>query len=376
MQQATRASRRKKGNKAAFQLPWQREPRRKRTPEERKAEFRESVRFWFWAIIITLILRAFIIEPYRIPTPSMEETLLVGDFLFVSKLHYGPRTPNTLGVPFTGVYLRGLEFPQARIPGFGSVGRGDVAVFNHPPEAGPIERRTPYIKRLVGLPGDKVLILDKVLYVNDERYPLTAEQMQRWRVEPEEDQPLSASMIRGMGIDLVGQVREPRPAYVVNATPVGREGLLAHPAIGLVEPFVEPENLRHPGIFPPGAGYNADHYGPLAVPRSGDTVELNEQTWAAYRSVITRYEGRAAEQRPDGTFVIDGETVTSYTFEQDYYFALGDNRDNSEDSRFWGFVPHDHLVGKAVMVFFSLDFENRWLGFVPAPRLRGLRPIR
>jgi len=352
--------------------------RSRRRDDKRKPDWRESARFWFWAILITLVLRAFIIEPYRIPTPSMERTLLVGDFLFVSKLHYGPRTPNTIGIPFTGVYLRGLTFPQTRLPGFTSVSRGDVAVFNYPPETGPIERRTPYIKRLVAMPGDKVLVLDKVLYVNEERYPLSQHQMQSWRVEPAAEQVLTPGLVRSTGAELLGQDPNPRPrpAFVVNGTPAQAEVLEALPQVGDVHPHVLPEGQYTQGMFPAGLGYNRDNYGPLVIPARGDEVQLTAETWSTYRDAIVRYERRSAEALPDGSFEIDGQPATTYTFEQDYYFALGDNRDNSEDSRFWGLVPHDHLVGKAVLVFFSLDFENRWLGFIPGPRLRGLAPIR
>lgn len=358
----------------ARQSARKREPRSRRD-DRRKQDWRESARFWFWAIIITLILRAFIIEPYRIPTPSMERTLLVGDFLFVSKLHYGPRTPNTLGVPFTGIYLRGLTFPQTRLPGFSGVQRGDVAVFNYPPDTGPIERRTPYIKRLVAVPGDRVLILDKALYINDERQPLDRHQMQWWRVEPAEGQLLTPAAVQREGATLVATLQQPRPSYLVEATAAQAASLLALQSVGDVEAYVLPEGQYTQGMFPPDRGFNRDNYGPITVPGRGQTVELNAGNWAMYRDIINRFEGRSAQMTDEGV-VIDGVIVTEYTFEKDYYFALGDNRDNSEDSRFWGVVPHDHLVGKAVLVFFSLDFENRFLGFIPAPRLRGLSPIR
>jgi signal peptidase I len=356
-------------------------PRRPRRTDRqrRKGEregWRETVRFWFWAILIMVVVRAFLIEPYRIPSPSMEETLLVGDFLFVSKLHYGARTPNTIGVPFTGVYLRGVELPQTRLPGFSRVKRGDVAVFNYPPDPGPVERRTPYIKRLVGLPGDRVVLVDKVLYVNDERHPLTARQMQHWRVVPAEGQTISLTALRATGIELVGQVQRPEPAYVVNATAREVETLRTVSGVGGVTPFSIPEGALTGEAFPLGSGFNRDNYGPLAVPRAGQTVTLTAENWPAYRDVIVRYEGQSAEALPDGSFRIAGASATEYTFGQDYYFAMGDNRDNSQDSRFWGFVPDDHLVGKAVLVFFSLDFERPLLGFLPRLRLRGFHPIR
>lgn len=359
-----------------FQRP---RARRREDPEAaaaRRQKWRETARFWFWAILITLLLRAFILEPYRIPTPSMEQTLLVGDFLFVSKLHYGPRTPNTLGIPFTGLYLRGVELPQTRLPGFSEVRRGDVAVFNYPPDPGPVERRTPYIKRLVGLPGDRVLLVDKVLYVNDERVPLGPLQEQHWRVTPAEGQLLAPGALRAVGAEVVGQVQRPAPAFIANATPVVAERMRALPAVGAVDPFVLPEGAYAGDVFPPGLGFNRDNYGPVRVPRAGDTVVLNDTTWVLYRDVIVRHEGRAAERLEDGSFRIDGRPATTYTFVQDYYFAMGDNRDNSQDSRYWGFVPHDHLIGKAVFVFFSIDLENRFLGILPRPRLRGFLPIR
>jgi signal peptidase I len=344
--------------------------------EEQNAGWKESARFWFWAIIITILVRAFLIEPYRIPTPSMEETLLVGDFLFVSKLHYGPRTPNTIGIPFTGIYLRGLELPTARVPGFTSARRGDVAVFNLPPETGPIERRTPYIKRLVGVPGDRLLLVDKVLYVNDVRYPLTGPQMQHWLVVPREGETITAGALRAAGVDVVGQTPRPFPALVVNATVAQAQAAAALPAVSALEPMVMPEGATMMGAFPPGLGFNRDNYGPIHVPRAGETVGLTPEAWATFGEIIRRHEGRRTEVLEGGGYRIDGEIVETYTFRHNYYFAMGDNRDNSEDSRFWGFVPESHLVGKAVLVFFSLDFERPLLGFIPRPRLRGLQPIR
>lgn len=345
-------------------------------PPRRKETWQETIRFWVIAILVILFLRAFIIEPYRIPTPSMEQTLLVGDFLLVSKLHYGARTPATVGIPFTPVYLPGVRLPQTRLPGFSSVQRGDVAVFNYPPDQGPVERRTPYIKRLVGAPGDELVLLDKMLYVNGERATPPRGLMMHYRVEPADGQMLSPGALRGAGYELAGQVADPRPAFLVNATPERAQELPNVPGVGRVEPFVLPEGSYTRNMYPAGWGFNRDNYGPIVVPGEGTTVELNERTWAAFGPVITRYEGRTAEALPDGTYLIDGQPATEYTFTQDYFFAMGDNRDNSEDSRFWGLVPADHMVGKAVLVLFSVDLENRILGILPTPRLRGFSPIR
>lgn len=367
--QATRDAERKRRRAARDAA---RAARRNGGPDGKPAKkegWRETLRFWAWAILIIVLVRIFIFEPFRIPTPSMEKTLLVGDFLFVSKLHYGARTPSTLGIPFTGLYLRGLELPHTRLPGFADVERGDVAVFNYPPETGPVERRTPYIKRLVAVPGDTLRLVDKVLYVNGTRYPLTDEQMQHWRVTPAAGAAVPAARVRELGAETVGTI--PNSGHlVVNATPEAAEAMRAWPYVAIVEPFSIPEGTSTGTMFPAGSGFNRDNYGPLVVPRRGQTARLTPATWPALRDIIVRFEDRRAEALPDGTFRIDGEVTDTYTFEQDYYFAMGDNRDNSQDSRFWGFVPHDHLVGKAVLVFFSIDTE-RWL-----PRLRGLKPIR
>ncbi|MEM1041329.1 MAG: signal peptidase I [Bacteroidota bacterium] len=338
---------------------------------KRKEGWKETLRFWGWAILIVLVVRAFLVEPFRIPTPSMEDTLLVGDFLFVSKVHYGARTPNTICVPFIGKpCLPGVELPQTRLPGFSEVKRGDVAVFNYPPETGPIERRTPYIKRLVGMPGDTVRLLDKVLYVGGERYLLSETQQQWWEVSPSGNAGVPRARVEEAGADLLGPVPNTN-RVIVTATPQAAEALRALPYVASVEGYAFPEGQRTDGIFPAGSGFNRDNYGPLAVPKAGETVALTAASWPVLREVITRHEGHQAEALADGRFRIDGEIADSYTFAQDYYFAMGDNRDNSQDSRFWGFVPHDHLVGKAVLVFFSLDTERFFL-----PRLRGLQPIR
>jgi signal peptidase I len=326
------------------------------TAPTRKERFRENVRFWVTTLLIVLFIRAFFFEAFRIPTPSMERSLLVGDFLFVSKLHYGARTPETIGIPFTGIYAPGIRLPQTRLPGFSSVKRGDVAVFNYPPDLAPVERKTPYIKRIVALPGDQISLLDKMLYIDGEAHPLTPTMMQHWGVTPVAGADLPLARLRDFDIEYVGELRSPRK-IVVNAAPGAVDLLRGLPYVADVEPFVIPEGMMQQA-WPEGSQFNRDNYGPITVPARGASVQLTQETWPVVRDIINRYEGREARVGSNGGFLIDGQPATSYTFGQDYYFAMGDNRDNSEDSRFWGYVPHDHLVGKAVILFFSIDMER------------------
>ena len=344
---------------------------------------KENLWFWAKAIVIILLLRTFIFEPFRIPSESMEETLLVGDFLIVSKLHYGPRTPNTIGIPFTRVYLPGVEFPQTRLPGFSEPQRGDVAVFNYPPsldvergvipEGVPIERRAPYIKRIVAVPGDTLAVLDKVLHIGGEPVPLAPTMKQRWRVTATGATRPNARQLAELGVTLLagsdrreGSVLvEPRE-YDVFASPVAVAALEALPDVARVQPFVLDESWRDPTY-----GKNPDHVAPFVVPGRGRTVVLDERTLPTYAEAIVRYEGRELSLGEGGAVLLDGAPAETYTFEQDYYFAMGDFRDNSIDSRYWGFVPETHLVGKAILTFLSFD---RYLP--PIPRLsRFFRPI-
>ena len=353
----------------------------------KKGDWKETLRFWVVAILVIVTVRAFLFEPYRIPSESMEDTLLVGDFLIVSKLHYGPRTPNTIGIPLTPFYLRGVQLPQTRLPGFSEVRRGDVVVFNYPaafdvergrvPSTVPIERRDPYIKRVVGLPGDTVAVLDKLVYLNGRPLPLRPTQKQGWRVTAAPGRSVSDETFEALGVRSPESV-PPMPEdsvvvrrYDVVATPGVAEALEALPEVAAVEPLVftgPPTDLR----LEQGDRLANPHQMPaVVVPGEGMTVPLDARTWPRLYDVITRYEGHRAQAVGDSVFVIDGRPATTYTFAQDYYFVMGDNRDNSVDSRYWGFVPADHLVGKALFTFISM---KSWLP--PIPRFnRFFRPI-
>ena len=330
--------------------------------------------FWVKAIAIILVLRVFLFEPYRIPSESMEDTLLVYDFLIVSKLHYGARTPATIGIPFTGIYIPGITLPQTRLPGFSEPKRGDVVVFNYPPavdvvrgqipESIPIERRAPYIKRLVGMPGDTLAVLDKLVHIDGEPYPLRSDMKQRWRVIGTGATRPNVRQLDELGIELVpgSDVREgailvePRQ-FDVYATMAEVEALQARTDVARIRPFAVPDGLVGQMIYPTGSPWNPDQYGPVVVPSNGMTVALDSTTWAMFSDVIDRYERHDIGRGPDGGFLVDGQAVDQFTFTQDYFFVMGDFRDNSVDSRFWGFVPESHLIGKAVVKFISLDDE-------------------
>lgn len=359
---------------------------RKRTGE--KGAAKSKLREWFdalvFAVVVMLIVRTLFFDLFRIPTPSMEKNLLVGDYLFVSKLHYGTRLPLTLGVPFTQIYVPGLHFPYYRLPGFTTIQRGDAIVFNWPPEnlsyqrLGasqpvveylkeaedlPIDRKTHYIKRVVGMPGETLEIRDKVVSINGEAQPLRPGMQQYWYVHKTEPRVrLSESSLEALGIprEKIGQTNDPSIVQI-QATPEAVEQIRQWPWVARVEPAIAlPDPNFSALLYPAGPLQSTDRFGPLTIPKRGMTIDLSAANWPAYEPVIRRYEGHTTNVRPDGTFEIDGQVVARYTFAQDYYFAMGDNRDDSEDSRFWGFVPMDHIVGKAILVYFSWDKEA-WL---------------
>jgi len=355
----------------------QRHADRKQTRNDRpeKSSARQWAEALGFAVIVVLVLRTFLFDLYSIPTPSMERNLLVGDYLFVSKVHYGPRMPMSVGIPFVTTWsVPGVSFPYIRLPGFGEVERGDAIVFNYPSADGPnadapVDRRLHYIKRVIGLPGDSVGVRDKVVHIDGRPLPLGTGMQQQWLVVKENARyQLPRPRREELNISSIQPTSDARTVRMV-ATPAAIQSISQLPWIESVRPEIA-QNSRG-NLYPGNRGYTRDNYGPISVPGQGTTVTLTSRNWPVYEPVITRYEGRSAQQMTDSTFAIDGEETTTYTFEQDYYFVMGDNRDDSLDSRFWGFVPMDHVVGKAIITYFS-----RRPGSVIPRFSRILRPIQ
>ena len=256
------------------------------------------IREWFdallFALIAALIIRTFFFEAFRIPTPSMEKNLLVGDFLLVSKLHYGPRTPITLGIPFTDIYIKGLELPFFRIPGFTDVQHGDPIVFNHPPENLAIDRKTHYIKRAIGLPGDSLALIDKVVHINGVPDPLNAGMQQQWIVHKTGAQvQLPVPRLDELGARIITFNRNPSQV-IIQATPGAVQAIAEWPYVERVEPATMPAGVpeQRTAIFPAGSNFNRDNYGPIYIPKAGQTITLTDENWTLYEEVINRFEGR------------------------------------------------------------------------------------
>lgn len=356
--------------------------RRKRpTPSQQPSQLRE----WFHLIISTVIIlslfRSLVFEPFVIPSSSMEKTLLTGDYILVSKLHYGARTPKTpLKIPLThqtigrtGIpcYLDWVQLPQYRLPHFSQVSRGDIAVFNYPMELDkPIDIRLYYIKRCVALPGDELQIKDAQIYVNDDPLPQYSGLQYRYYLKTSAKLPphfFNKHDIRDYRFETEG--------YSICTTPATAAQLAQVPSITDVKPIVWPAGMANSDVYFSNltAPWNEDQFGPIKVPAKGNTIPINEQTLAQYERVITYHEGHRDVKIENDQLWINGQQLASYTFQQDYYFMMGDNRHGSSDSRFFGFVPQDHLVGKAVFVVFSLDQQQKWPKKIRWKRL--FRPI-
>lgn len=345
----------------------------------RKSKTREWIDALVFAIIAATIIRTFFIEAFTIPTPSMEKTLMVGDFLFVSKVNYGARTPMTpLSVPFvhqempiTGgkAYSEAIKLPYYRLPGFADIKRNDIVVFNYPMEDDrPIDKQTHYIKRCVALPGDKLEIIDRMVRINGEPGMLPKKSQFVYDIKTN-GSGINERLLRKLDVTDGGPTFN-QGEYRYCLTEPNAKELKNLPNVTSLTVMGQAKGVFEDYIFPydPKLAWNMDNFGPLVIPAKGATVNLTADNIAIYRRIISKYENNKLEEL-NGKFYINDKEASQYTFKQDYFFMMGDNRHNSADSRFWGFVPEDHIVGKAVFIWMSWDTNGSFLNKIRWNRL-------
>ena len=354
------------------------------TPKKKKSALREWTDAIVFAVIAATLIRTFFIEAYVIPTPSMERSLLVGDFLFVSKVNYGARTPITpIAFPFahhtmpligTKAYWDGIKLPYYRLPGLSDVKRGDVVVFNYPMDADsplyrPVDKRENFIKRCQGIGGDTLSVVDGQVWVNGKAAPNPPGEQMEYSFDVNGDPlnpqvPIDLEMTLYDGHDHYFMTKKSADALkgysnIKNFTPILSEKGKTDPNPNAA---VYPTNINHP-VGPPSLMLNGrqpdykwsvDNYGPIIVPKKGWTVKLDSLTYPIYERCISVYENNKLEVKGSDIY-INGKKTDSYTFKMNYYWMMGDNRHDSDDSRFWGFVPEDHIVGKALFIWMSWD---------------------
>ena len=377
------------------------DPRVKAFPK--KTPVREWLDAIVWAVVAALIIRTFLFEAYTIPSSSMEKSLLVGDYLVVSKIGYGPRVPNTpLAFPFVHhtlpwsktakSYIEKPQLPYKRLPGTTEIKRNDPIVFNFP--AGdtvsevyqsnvtfyqlvryfgrdkvmndkkqfgniitrPVDKRENYVKRLIGMPGDTLQIIDGIVYINGEIGEQPNEMQHNYIVK------ITSNGIIPKILEKYNITEGYRTAHadelIFNMTADIAEEFRKLPFVTSVERRIAPVGTEvSDDIFPNDTTHfkwNADNFGPIVIPQEGKTVKINTENIALYDRIIRAYELNDMKIK-DGKIFINGEETDEYTFKMDYYWMMGDNRHNSQDSRFWGYVPVDHIVGKPVFVWLSID---------------------
>ena len=392
----------------------------------------ETVSSILFAVVAATIVHNYFIQPYIIPTGSLEKSLLIGDFLFVSKFHYGARTPMTaVSVPMVhdtipGLkirsYLKKPQLPDFRLPALQKIKRNDIVVFSWPADTvrqffvkekrvdKPIDKKSNYVKRCVAIPGDTLEIIDGLVLTNGKRNEYSNRAKIQFSHTAYAQNGISSKKLLGVGFEsfyrsfkienineqsykkllpfIVGTRGNTVENFVVITESKGlpldlvrslglRVSELLETRKELLLTLDEGEKLKNiKGIdsvvrrinkssapnetfFPNKIpfNWNEDNFGPIVIPKEGMTITLNKANLPLYKKIITDYELNQLETTVD-QIKINGEPVTSYTFQKDYYWMMGDNRHRSEDSRFWGFVPNDHIVGKPIFIWFSIKGIN------------------
>ncbi|WP_106528238.1 signal peptidase I [Chitinophaga niastensis] len=369
----------------------------------KKSKLREWSEAVLFAVIAATLIRTFIFEAFVIPSSSMEKTLLVNDFIFVSKISYGPRIPMTPvawpfmhhTIPFVKInaYSTIVQLPYKRLPGFSSVSRNDVVVFNYPcgdtvlktsdgedvdyytniRSLGysdtkktfptriirPVDKRENWIKRCIGISGDSLQIIDGVIYINGAKGLAPRHFMARYEVIMPDLHQLSEPRMDELNIDHSVRITMDSTAFIYNLDADNLDTLRqlgAH----IKRKIAEGTDIR---VFPFDTihhKWNEDNLGPIYIPKKGDTVQLDSLTLPFYQRLIDTYEHNTLKVAGNKIYINNKETTT-YTFKLNYYWMMGDNRNESMDSRFWGYVPEDHIVGKAAFIWLSYHKNKiRW----------------
>jgi signal peptidase I len=343
-----------------------------------------------FAVVAATIVHTYFMRPYVIPTSSLEKSLLVGDFLFVSKFHYGARTPmtplafpmvhDTIPVIKKGSYVKNknLELPYFRLPGFQKIQRNDIVVFNWPADTlalmhgaenskkftyKPIDKKTNYVKRCVAIAGDTFEIRDGEIYINGEFSKMPDRCKPQYFYNIKSKSGKYQSLINSYKIK---EFNGSNGVVQFNLDKETADRLKNNPDVQSIEKIIQPSGRYNKRIFPHDEQYpwSNDNFGPLYIPKKGVTIDLNAKTIPFYRDLLKRYEYVSFVENGNEYF-INGKKVTNYTFKQDYYWMMGDNRQNSLDARYWGFTPFDHVVGKPVFIWMSWkNIKNpRWERF-------------
>lgn len=316
------------------------------------------------ALIVTF-LGLFVLRFFFIQGTSMKGTLLPGDMVFVEKLGYGSRLPfHPFAIPYSDrFYLSALKIPYIRMPGLTGIDRKDVLAFDNPIGSGakPHDKRSVLMKRCVGLPGDTLAILGGAVRVNGEPLERSPGVVVHYHMKAQRAS-LADSLFKKHDIERPIKLSD-RGDYLVPLTQEELRRLEAESAVSFVEPW-RGDMVRSSTFFPdhPEYAWKPGKIGPLWVPEQGATVELDTNVLPLYERIIEVYEGHQLTVT-DSVIRIDGEARSSYTFEMDYFYVLGDSRPYSKDSRVWGFLPEDHIIGRALFVLASYDMEAGQRGF-------------